>query len=199
MTLVKSGKLSKEFLRGCGLSDRFIELIPSLFWLPESVEFFSCFISYSHKDKLFARYLFDALQERGIRCWLDEKQLLPGDEIHEEVAKGIGRWDKVLLCCSENSLRESWWVDNEITLAFQKEQQLQKTRGEKVLVLIPIDLDGYVFHWDNGKKAQITSRVLADFTQWGKDNTRLSGELAKITRALRTDEGGRETPPEPRI
>jgi hypothetical protein len=30
------------------------------------------------EDKLFARRLHDTLQGRGIRCWLDEKQMLPG-------------------------------------------------------------------------------------------------------------------------
>jgi hypothetical protein len=33
------------------------------------IEFYSCFISYSHDDKSFARRLHDQLQMRGIRCW----------------------------------------------------------------------------------------------------------------------------------
>ena len=55
---------------------------------------------YAHEDKLFARRLHDALQGRGVRCWLDEKQMLPGDDIYEQVDRGIRLWDKVLLCCS---------------------------------------------------------------------------------------------------
>ncbi len=45
------------------------------------IEFYSCFVSYSHADKSFARRLYDTLQGRGIRCWLDEHELLPGDDI----------------------------------------------------------------------------------------------------------------------
>ena len=71
--------------------------------LSETGEFYSCFISYSHEDKLFARRLHGALQGRGVRCWLDEKQMLPGDDIYEEVDRGIRLWDKVLLCCSRHS------------------------------------------------------------------------------------------------
>ena len=41
------------------------------------------------------------LQSGGIRCWLDERQLLPGDDIYDMVDRGIRLWDKVLLCCSE--------------------------------------------------------------------------------------------------
>jgi hypothetical protein len=61
--------------------------------LSQAIQFFSCFIRYNHTDKAFARRLHDTLQGHGIRCWLDEKQLRPGDDIHEEVDRGIRLWD----------------------------------------------------------------------------------------------------------
>ena len=81
------GKISEVFLRGCGVPEEFISYIGSMMRSP--IEFYSCFISYSHEDKLFARRLHDALQGRGVRCWLDEKQMLPGDDIYEQVDRGI--------------------------------------------------------------------------------------------------------------
>jgi len=81
--------------------EEFIAYIGSMVGRP--IEFYSCFISYAHHDKLFARRLHDALQGRGVRCWLDEKQMLPGDDIYEQVDRGIRLWDKVLLCCSRHS------------------------------------------------------------------------------------------------
>jgi len=88
------------------------------------VQFYSCFISYSHTDQPFAFRLHNTIEGCGVRCWLDVKQLLPGDPI-DTVFEVIRRWDKVLLCCSEQALN-SWWVDNEIRAVLEKEEQLSK-------------------------------------------------------------------------
>ena len=197
-TIESSGTLPVNFLRGCGLPESIIEYLPSM--LNQPISFYSCFISYSHEDKAFARRLHDQLQGQGIRCWLDDHQVLPGDDIHKQIDQGIRLWDKVLLCASQNSL-SSWWVDNEIDAAFQKEQQLMKERGEKMLSLIPLNLDDHMFSekWENGKANQVKSRLAADFTGWENDNDIFEQAFEKVLRALKTNDAGRELPPVPKL
>jgi hypothetical protein len=219
-TFAKSnGKIPNEFLRGCGLADWEIELAglyrPDLtidyatgiayriaqLRPADPSKFYSSFISYSHADKPFARRLYDRLQSRGIRCWLDEKQLRPGDDIYQQIDRGIHLWDKVLLCCSEHSLKPGSWVDKEIVVALQKEDELTRQRGEKVLALIPLNLDGYLFSdsWKSGYRAEIRRRVAADFTGWKNSGRKFEAQVDNVVRALRADDSGRENPPESRL
>jgi hypothetical protein len=74
-------------------------------------------------------------------------------------------------------------------------------RGKKVLALIPLNLDGFLFSADyqSGKKPEIASRVAANCAGWENDHALLDRELEKVIRALRTDEGGREKPPPGRL
>lgn len=196
-TIFKSkGRIPEVFLRGAGVPEILITYLPSL--LSQPIQFYSCFISYSHEDKVFARRIHDTLQGRGIRCWLDEHQLLPGDDIYEQVDRGIRLWDKVLLCCSESSLA-SWWVENEIETAFGKEQALMKERGKRVLALIPLNLDGYLFEWKNGKAQQVKNRLAADFRGWEKDNSIFEQQVERVVKALQTGDTGREPAPVPRL
>ena len=193
-TIYKSrGQIPEIFLRGCGVPENFIQYMKSLTMNP--IDYFSCFISYSHQDKSFAKRLHDQLQAKGIRCWLDEKQMLPGDDIYEQVDRGIRMWDKVLLCCSRHSLA-SWWVDNEVATAFSKEQQLMKDRKKKVLSLIPLNLDGYIFsdEWTSGKRQQIKERLAADFTEWETNNAKFEEQFERVVKALQTG-GAREEAP----
>jgi len=116
--------------------------------------------------------------------------------VHEEVDRAIRLWDKVLLCASEHSLK-SWWVDNEITTAFDKEQRIMKDRGEKVRTLIPLDLDGFLFDgWKNGRKVQVLSRYVADFTDWKNDSDKFDSQVDRVIKALKLE---RAPPPEPKL
>ncbi len=198
-TLFRSkGKIPEKFLRGCGMPKNLITYLSSLF--SGAVQFYSCFISYSHTDTEFVKLLEERFQKEGILYWADTEQMNPGDDIYEEIRRGIQQWDKVLLCCSQSSLAEKWWVDHEVDMAFQKERELFKAQGHKVQALIPLDLDGYLFDpaFTSGKAQQIRSRDVANFKGWKHDDTIFEREIKRVIKALRTD-GGNPPPPEPKL
>jgi hypothetical protein len=64
-TLYKShGKIPEVLLRSAGAPDTFISYVRSL--VGQTIEFYSCFISYSSVDQEFAGRLYADLQSKGV-------------------------------------------------------------------------------------------------------------------------------------
>jgi hypothetical protein len=156
--------------------------------LQEAVSYFSVFISYSREDASFARRLYHALEANGVRAWLDETHIVPGQFIDEAVQKGIAAADRFVLCCSKASLENSWWVDSEVTSIFEKERELSKASGRKLSVVIPVKLDDHLTNgWKGAKAPELRSRLATDFTEW-EDDTRFAAGFERLLLALRTQD-----------
>lgn len=154
-TLMRSGPLPLNFLRGCGLPDDLIE-----YFLSESAKFYSCFISYSHHDQAFAQRLYVDLQNNGVRCWFAEESLRTGDRIRPVIDESIRLHDKLLLVLSQHSLT-SQWVEAEVETALERERD----RGGAVL--FPIRLDDTVMQVRSGWPSLIrNTRNIGDFSGW---------------------------------
>jgi TIR domain len=196
-TIFNSGAgIPESFLRGCGVPEIFIRHLPALFLQP--IQFHACFISYSTADRLFARKLHDRLQARGIRCWLDEHQMRQRSVSLKRIERGFHAGDKVLLCCSRASLT-SWWIDDEIDSACEKEPRLAQDGCQEVHAIIPLDLDGYLLsdEWRSGRKDEMLSRPAPDFTGWENDDAKFDEQLERLVTSLRTEPGAREAPADP--
>jgi hypothetical protein len=102
-TLQRSGPLPLVFLRGVGLPDKLIDYLPSL--LNQSIQLYSCFISYSSKDEEFVRRLHADLQDKGVRCWFAPEDMKIGAKILDTLDQAIRLRDKILLVLSEASAR----------------------------------------------------------------------------------------------
>ena len=130
-TVLRSGNLPARFLWGCGFPEALIQYLPSI--LSEPIQFYSCFISYSTKDQVFADQLYGDLYNQGVRCWFAPHNIQGGKKIHEQIDQAIRVYDRLLVILSEDSMKSNW-VETEIAHARQRELK----EGKRVL--FPISL-----------------------------------------------------------
>jgi hypothetical protein len=89
------------------------------------------FISYGGVDREFAHRLATDLESRGIRVWFAEWDIDYGDDIFEEIQKGLDETTKFLIVLSPESVGRRW-VRQELSAAFHRALDLANT------VVIPI-------------------------------------------------------------
>ena len=173
------GKIPEVFLRGAGVPDNFIEYMPSL--TGQALEFYSCFISYSHKNDEFAKRLHSRMREEGLRVWFAPEDLKIGEKIRPGIDEAIRIYDKLLLILTEQSI-ESKWVEDEVESAFEKEANQNKT------VLFPIRLDNAVMETQKAWAAKIRrTRNIGDFRKW-KTHDDFQKSFNRLLRDLKAEE-----------
>ncbi len=158
-TLERSeGDISEAFLRGAGLSDTFIEYARSLILSP--IQYYTCFISYSSNDELFAKRLHNDLQHEGVRCWFAPEDMDIGDKIKHRIDASIRVYDKLLLILSASSLASSW-------VAYEVERALNKEPHGIPNVLYPVRIDDTILtcHTDWARDIKET-RHIGNFEHW---------------------------------
>ncbi|GHO98842.1 hypothetical protein KSF_088900 [Reticulibacter mediterranei] len=178
-TIYRSGgKIPEIFLRKAGVPASFIEYMYSLTVLP--IDFYSCFISYSSKDKAFAERLYADLQNKGVRCWFAPHDMKIGDKIRHRIDESIRLYDKLLLVLSVHSIN-SQWVEHEVEMALAKE------RGKAQTVLFPVRLDNAILERNqDGWPAEVRhTRHIGNFEQW-KDHDQYQNSFQRLLRDLQS-------------
>ena len=72
----------------------------------QAIEFYSCFISYSHRDEDFCKRLHSRMRDEHLRVWFAPEDIKSGQKIHEQVDQAIRVHDKLLVVLSEEGLTE---------------------------------------------------------------------------------------------
>lgn len=175
-------KISKElpqvFLRGIGLPENFIDYLPSLLEIP--IQYYSCFISYSNKDELFAKRIHNDLQNNGVRCWFAPEDMKTGDKIRDTIYAAIKVRDKLLVILSKDSIN-SEWLEEEVEKALAEEQKLGKR------ILFPIRIDDSVMETDKAFVQKIKNNThIGDFTKW-KEPEEYKKVFDRLLRDLKVD------------
>lgn len=176
---VSSGNIPEAFLRGCGVPEDFITYVRSL--AAHRIRFYSCFISYSSKDRRFAERLHADLQNKGVRCWFAPVDMKTGDVISARIDESISYYDKVLLVLSGNSV-SSWWVKKEVETAMEREAEQDRA------ILFPVRLDDAVMEVKTGWPADVRrTRHIGDFTRW-EDSDSYQKALDRLLRDLKAED-----------
>jgi hypothetical protein len=95
------------------------------------------FLAHAAEDKKDVRALYERLAAHGIRPWLDEVDLLPGQAWQAEIKQAINQSDAVLACLSRNSVHKKGYVQKEFRLALSA----YAAKPVGTIYLIPVKLD----------------------------------------------------------
>src|SRR6266487_4291677 len=182
-TLSRSqGHIPKAFLRGVGLDDPTINFARAL--INNSMEYYTCFISYSSKDQAFAEQLHTNLQNEGIRCWFAPEGVKISEKFKQRIDESIRQYDKLLLVLSEHSVN-SQWIENEVETAFKKEHQYNAQ------ALFPIKLDEAVMQISKAWAANLRrERDTVDFVYW-KERDEFFKSFKQLIRDLKANPSAR--------
>ena len=151
-------------------------------WIRSTTGFHTAFISYSRSDREIATRIYAALKRLGIRCWLDEMDLIPGNALDETIRAAINKWDRMIVCCSKASLRPDCWVSREIDIAVEKAQQY----GGSVSLIIPVLLDNTLVERDlDGQFIPLREMAGADFRGWSEDEGVFDRGMIRLEESLR--------------
>jgi hypothetical protein len=92
------------------------------------------FISHNHQDKAFVRTLAADLIRHGVRPWVDEAEILPGESIVAKVSEALDTTEAVAIVLSRASVA-SEWVKREVNAALASMLSGRRIR------LIPLVID----------------------------------------------------------
>jgi hypothetical protein len=179
--------LPAKFLAGVGFSGILLDYLPSLIEAGGSIQFHSCFISYSHTDEAFARKLWSGMRNERIRVWYAPEEMKGGRKLFEQIDRAIHMHDKLLIILSKQSIASDW-VQTEIRRARKEEKRV----GERKLFPIRLcDMDTLkaweCFDADTGRDiaTEVREYFIPNFSEWSmpakfeKAFERLCGDLRR--------------------
>jgi uncharacterized protein YjbI with pentapeptide repeats len=204
--LACGGSIPREFLVGCGLSDLELELAglcrpglsaAAVAEITRRIQRLNgagtargpaVFIVYIREDEPFALLLYEELQRRGVRCWLDEKSGALPRQPYAFLDHIIREWDRIVVCASGHSLSRSAWIADEIRMALDREEALARRGEGAICTLVVADLDGGLRdRGESGPAAEmLRGRAAVDFRTYERGDASLDQEqVERLVRTLR--------------
>jgi hypothetical protein len=95
------------------------------------------FLCHSSQDKPAVRDLYQQLKQNGVDPWLDEENLLPGQDWDYEISEAVRSSHIVIVCLSATSVTKAGYVQREI----RKVLDVADEQPEGAIYLIPLRLE----------------------------------------------------------
>jgi TIR domain len=95
------------------------------------------FLCHASGDKPAVRELYQRLRNDGFQPWLDEEDLLPGQDWEPEIRKAVRDADVVLVCLSQVAITKKGFVQKEIKFALDTADE----QPEGMIFIIPVKLE----------------------------------------------------------
>jgi TIR domain len=95
------------------------------------------FLCHAVEDKPAVRNLSQRLGDCNIDSWLDEKNILPGQDWEYEIRRAVRNVDAVIVCLSLNSINKTGYVHKELKLVLDEADK----RPEGTIFIIPLRLE----------------------------------------------------------
>jgi len=95
------------------------------------------FLCHASGDKPAVRDLYHRLRFRGIVPWLDEEDLLPGQDWRLEISKAVRSSDVTLICLSSRAVTKAGYFQKEIKYALEVADE----QPEGAIFLIPLRME----------------------------------------------------------
>ena len=95
------------------------------------------FLCHSSADKKMVRQLYKRLKAEGFLPWLDEEDLVAGQDWEYEIKKAVRETDVVLVCLSRNSVSKAGFVQKEIKYALDVADE----QPEGSIFIVPLKLE----------------------------------------------------------
>jgi hypothetical protein len=95
------------------------------------------FLCHARNDKAQARELFRYLKRRKVDAWLDETNLLPGQDWDLEIYKATRDADVIIICISKESIAKEGYVQKEIRRALD----ISEEKPDGTIFVIPLRLE----------------------------------------------------------
>lgn len=110
------------------------------------------FLCHSSDDKPAVRDLHERLRINGFEPWLDEVDLVPGQDWEYEISNAVRKSDAIIACLSSSSVPKEGFVQKEIKMALDFAEE----KPEGTIFIIPLKLDDCTvparmkkWHWVN--------------------------------------------------